>query len=93
MPDRVTDGTATWSLALLRHALRKAGDGLPHVSTYTIWIVLHEAGYTWQRDRTWCQTGEVLRKRKAGIVRVKDPDYQAKKSLSSGRTPSERAWD
>ena len=79
-PEREADGTATWSLALLRNALRKAGDGLGQVSTYTVWAVLHEAGYTWQRDRTWCRTGEVLRKRKAGVVRVQDPDQQAKKS-------------
>ena len=92
-PDRAADGTATWSLSLLRDALRKAGDGLPHVSTYTIWVILHEAGYTWQRDRTWCRTGAVLRKRKAGVVRVQDPDHQAKKSSLSAPTPSERAWD
>jgi transposase len=92
-PDREADGTATWSLALLRKALRQAAEGLPHVSTYTIWIVLHEAGYTWQRDRTWCRTGEGLRKRKAGVVRVKDPDHQAKTSSLRARTPSERAGD
>jgi transposase len=88
-PDREADGTATWSLSLLRNAVRKTGDGLGHVSTYTIWAVLHEAGYTWQRDRTWCRTGEVLRKRKAGVVRVQDPDHQAKKNSLSARTLSE----
>jgi transposase len=92
-PERAADGTATWSLSLLRDALRKAGDGLPHVSTYTIWVLLHAAGYTWQRDRTWCRTGAVLRKRKAGVIRVQDPDHQAKKSSLSAPTPSERAWD
>jgi transposase len=90
-PDREADGTATWSLSLLRDALRKAGDGLPHVSTSTIWTVLHEAGYTWQRDRTWGRTGEGLRKRKSGVVRVQAPDAQAKKSSSSAPTPLERA--
>ena len=35
-PDRDRDGTATWSLSTLRAALRRAGDGLPTVSTYTI---------------------------------------------------------
>ena len=88
-PDREADGTITWSLSLLRNAVRKTGDGLGQVSTYTIWAVLHEAGYTWQRDRTWCRTGEVLRKRKAGVVRVQDPDHQAKKSSLSARTLSE----
>lgn len=90
-PDREGDGTATWSLSLLRDALRKAPDGLPKVSTFTIWAVLHEAGYTWQRDRSWCKTGEVIRKRKSGVVRVTDPDSEAKKSSSSRPTPSDRA--
>jgi transposase len=79
-PDRAADRTAPWSLSLLRDAVRKTGEGLGHVSTYTIWSVLHEAGYTWQRDRTWCRTGEVLRKHKAGVVRGQEPDHQAKKS-------------
>ncbi len=79
-PHRERDGTATWSLSLLRVALRKAPDGLPEVSTYTIWAVLREAGYTWQRNRSWCFTGSVVRKRKSGTVRLKDPDLDAKKS-------------
>lgn len=87
-PDRERDGTATWSLSLLREALRKAPDGLPEVSTYTVWVVLHEAGYSWQRDRSWCKTGEALRKRKGGTVRVVDPDGAAKKSSSRRPTPS-----
>ena len=78
-PDRERDGTATWSLNTLQRALRRAPDGLPKVSTYTIWAVLHDAGITWQRDRTWCQTGEVIRKRKRGEVKVHDPDASAKK--------------
>ncbi|MFK7849028.1 MAG: helix-turn-helix domain-containing protein [Rhodothermales bacterium] len=79
-PDRETDGCASWSLSLLRDALRRAPDGLPAVSTYTLWKVLHEAGYTCQEDRTWCKTGEVMRKRKKGIVKVIDPDSEAKKT-------------
>jgi transposase len=79
-PDRARDGTATWSLTTLQHALRTAPDGLPTVSTYVIWCVLHEAGYTWQESRTWCQTGTALRKRKEGKVRVTDPDAEPKKS-------------
>src|SRR3954471_15690361 len=35
-PERVRDGTATWSLTTLRNALRRAEDGLPGISTYTI---------------------------------------------------------
>src|SRR5947208_2091362 len=55
-PDREADGTATWSLTTVQRALRRAPDGLPTVSTSTIRRVLHEAGFSWQRDRTWCQT-------------------------------------
>jgi len=79
-PDRESDGCAKWSLSLLRDALRRASDGLPRVSTYTLWKVLHEAGYTCQRDRTWCKTGEAKRKRKRGVVTVYDPDAEAKKN-------------
>jgi transposase len=79
-PDRERDGTATWSLNTLQRALRRAADGLPQVSTYTIWAVLHDAGISWQRDRTWCETGIALRKRKRGEVIVYDPDASAKKA-------------
>lgn len=79
-PHREQDGTATWSLSTLQRALRQAADGLPAVSTYTIWCVLHDAGWTWQKSRTWCNTGSVLRKRKSGTVRVEDPDSTAKKT-------------
>ncbi len=77
-PER--DGTANWSLSTLKKALRLAADGLPRVSTYTLWQVLHEAGYTFQRSRSWCPTGQALRKRKAGSVVVTDPDAQSKKN-------------
>jgi transposase len=79
-PDREKDGTATWSLSTLQRALREAPDGLPQVSTQTILKVLWEDGWTWQRDRTWCQTGKVLRKRKGEIVEVTDPDAEVKKT-------------
>ena len=79
-PDRDRDGTATWSLLTLRRALRAADDGLPHVSSYTIWLVLREAGWSWQKDASWCETGRVKRKRKAGVVEVVDPDAMAKKT-------------
>ena len=42
--------------------------------------VLHEAGLSWQRTRSWCRTGTVQRKRKAGVVEVTDPDATAKKT-------------
>ena len=49
------------------------------MSTYTIWAVLHDAEISWQRDRTWCQTGVAIRKRERGEVKVEDPDAAAKK--------------
>ena len=79
-PQREQDGTATWSLSLLQRALRQADDGLPRVSTYTIWRTLHAAGLSWQKSRTWCETGAAMRHRKHGVVRVSDPDAAAKKS-------------
>jgi transposase len=79
-PTPEADGTASWSLSTLRKALRSAPDGLPAVSTYTIGKVLHEAGYSHQRSRTWCPTGSALRLRKAGPVVASDPDAEPKKS-------------
>ena len=79
-PTPEADGTSTWSLATLRRVLRAAPNGLPKVSTFTIWRVLHGAGYTFQRTRAWCPTGQAARRRKAGTVVVTDPDAGAKKS-------------
>jgi transposase len=79
-PTPEADGTATWSLSTLRTALRKAPDGLPKVATSTIWQVLHEAGHSYQRTRTWCPTGTASRRRKAGPAIVTDPDAEPKKS-------------
>jgi transposase len=78
-PDRERDGTATWSLTTLQRALRTAPDGLPTVSTWTIFQALHRAGYSCQNSRTWCQTGTVVRKRQAGNVTVADPDTARKR--------------
>lgn len=77
-PDRERDGTATWTLTTLQRALHTAPDGLPHVSTFTIWCVLHQAGYTWQRAQSWCPTGTATRKRQHRTVEVTDPDAEAK---------------
>ncbi len=82
-PDREADGTATWSLTTLQRALRRAPDGLPAVSTFTLLETLHAAGYTWQESRTWCQTGTALRKRKEGVVTVTDPEAEKKGAGSS----------
>ena len=79
-PNRECDGTATWSLSTLQRALRRAADGLPRVSTYTIWQTPHAAGLSWQQSRTWCETGRVVRKHKrGGAVVVRDPDAAGKK--------------
>src|SRR5215218_4236654 len=90
-PQRDQDGTATWAF-LLQRALRQAPDGLPQVSTYTIWRTLHEAGLSWQKSRTWCETGRVMRQRKHGVVRVSDPDAAAKKADRAGLHAGRRAW-
>ena len=79
-PDRERDGTATWSLATLQRALRTAPDGLPEVSTYTLWAVLGDAGWSRQRSGTWCDTGTVKRVRKSGVVEVTDPEATPKKT-------------
>jgi len=81
-PDRERDGTAVWSLSTLQRALRR--QGLPQVSTYTIWHVLVDAGLSWQKHRSWCDTGTAQRPRKKGgqtvVVTVIDPDAEAKKN-------------
>lgn len=79
-PERQIDGTATWSVATLQRALRQAPDGLTQISTYTIWQILKEAGYSWQHSRTWLKTGQVKRIRKGRLVIVTDPDAVAKKN-------------
>lgn len=79
-PDREGDHTATWSLKTLQHALRQAPDGLPNISTFTIWCVLRDAGWSWQLSRSWCPTGTAWRKRQGKLVLVRDPDTEAKKS-------------
>jgi len=62
----------------------RGSDSLPRksyqVSSYTIWLVLREAGWSWQKDASWCETGQVKRKRKEGVVVVTDPDATAKKT-------------
>ena len=78
-PDREEDATATWSLSLLQRALRKAPDGLPQVSTFTILHTLHEAGYSWQKSRSWCHTGRTLKKGKDGKVYQSDDPYTQEK--------------
>jgi transposase len=77
VPDRKTDGTATWSLSTLARTLRR--EALPQVGATTIRRVLQDAGSSYQRTRTWCPTGTAQRKRKAGVVTVTDPQTEAKR--------------
>jgi transposase len=79
VPTPEPDGTATWALVTLQRALRRAPDGVAQVSTVTIWWVLHDASWSWQRNRTWCETGTAVRLGKRGRVVVHDPDADAKK--------------
>jgi transposase len=83
-PDRKVDGTATWSLSTLERTIRR--EGLPHVGATTIRRVLHDAGSSYQRTRTWCPTGTAQRKRKAGVVQVVDPQTEEKRGPSTWRT-------
>jgi transposase len=76
-PDRATDQSAAWSLTLLQRRVR--AHGLPQVSRDTIHHTLREAGYSWQRTRTWCPTGTARRARKAGVVTVTDPQTERKR--------------
>ena len=71
-PDRKEDQTATWSLMTLRAALRDTD--LPEIAAETIRQVLHEAGYSYQRTRSWVRTGYALRKRKSGTVTTYDAE-------------------
>jgi transposase len=79
-PDAEKDGTNSWSLTRLQKALRTAPDGLPEISTERIWVILQEGGYRWQKTRSWCETGQVVRKRKQGVVTITDPDTTPKKN-------------
>lgn len=80
IPDRVEDATGTWSLSLFQRALRAAPDGLTKVSTFTILPTFHEAGYSWQKNRTWCHTGRTLKKGEDGTIsQSEDPYTQEKK--------------
>jgi transposase len=77
-PNPEREGTGHWSLSLLQRHLRQQ-QSFSQVSIYTLWRVLHEANWSWQGSRSWCETGRVKRRRKSGIVEVTDPDKEAKK--------------
>ena len=89
-PDRGQDGTATWSLTTLQRSLRPELPTLSTLSTDTLWGVLHGAGLSWQKSRTWCQTGQARRVRRgrdgtAEAVDVTGPDAEAKKLIEDAR--------
>lgn len=90
-PTPAQDGSATWSITLLQRALRKAG---LKVGRFTVWAVLREAGLTWQRSRTWCDTGRVQRVRKGRPSAGHRPGRRGQKKISSSvRTAMVSAWD
>jgi transposase len=77
VPERKTDGTATWSLSTLQKRLRK--EGLERIGTNTIKRVLEDAGSSYQKTRTWCPTGTAQRVRTSGVVTVVDPETEQKR--------------
>jgi transposase len=89
-PERATDQSATWSLTLVQRRLRAIG--LPQVSRDTIHQTLRQAGYSWQRTRSWCPTGTARRKRRSGVVTVTDPATEQKRAGSSKRTRERKRW-
>ncbi len=91
-PDRKADQTATWSLSLLRKALRATD--LPHIANETIRQVLHTSGYRFQRTRTWVRTGYALRVRKSGTVTTYDehtPEKNRQSKRGVGAAAAQRA--
>lgn len=90
-PDRQEDQTATWSLMTLRVALRETD--LPNIAAETIRAVLHEAGYRYQRTRTWVRTGYALRVRKSGTVTTYDSETPEKKTDRAGLRAGRSGWD
>jgi transposase len=70
-------GSPQWSLSLIQAQLEKTALG--HIGRKTIWEILREDGYRFQKSRTWINTGKVMRKRNGKWVEVEDPDKNAKK--------------
>lgn len=53
---------------MLERTVRR--EGLSTIGATTIRRVLHDAGSSYQRSRTWCPTGTAVRQRKSGPVTV-----------------------
>ncbi len=79
-PERSVERSAQGSLPLLQRVLQTALDGFPALRIDTLWRVLHAAGLSWQRNRSWCETGQAVRQRQPGTVRVTERAPAAKKS-------------
>jgi hypothetical protein len=81
-PDREVDGTATWSVTTLVRSLHRKG--MTGICRHTVWKVIRGAGFRRLKDRSWCETGSAVRKRKEGDqtveVVVHDPDSEQKKT-------------
>jgi hypothetical protein len=67
-PDREQDQTATWSLSTLERSLRSRSLEKRELGATTIRRILKAAGFSYQQNRSWCQTGQVKRVRKEGVV-------------------------
>jgi transposase len=67
-------------LSTLQTVLRRTEKSFATVSTYTLWTILQRAGLSWQKSRTWCETGVAVRARKQGVVEIEDIDAAPKKS-------------
>lgn len=81
-PLRTEDGTAPWSLTTRQRTLREAPDGLPPVSTLTLLSTIHDAGSSWQKRRTWCETGKPVRKKDGRVEESDDESTQDKTAVS-----------
>src|SRR3954468_9169119 len=97
VPERARDGTAAWSLTTLRDALRRADDGLPGVSTYTIGRALHAAGYSWQRGArpAWSCAGASTKARSPSPIRTprqKGADRVYRSTVVRHRSAFMRPW-
>ena len=53
-----------------RTGQRQSEDGRPAISTDTNWCVLHDAGFGWSTDQSWCEPATVVRKRKSAARRI-----------------------
>jgi transposase len=70
-------GSPHWSISLIQDRLEETSFG--RIGRQTIWRILQDEGYSFQKSRTWVNTGKVMRKRNGKMVEVEDPDKNAKK--------------